>query len=533
VVITKADVQGAEHESSQILEHRHRQIPMPFLSSLRRFPVGCMVGTALVLGLSATGWAADPAPQSPIRHVVVIYDENVSFDHYFATYPNAVNAAGDVPFHALPETPTVNGLSGPLLSHNPNSANPFRLDRSQAVTCDMDHAYSAEQKAYNGGLVNRFVEATAATSPGCDPKLVMGYYDGNTVTALWNYAQRYALNDNNFGTVFGPSTPGALNLFAAQTSGADQPNLPRETVQGTVIADPDPIYDDCSARKLSISNPHTLGDLLNDAGLTWGWFQGGYRPTQDAANSADGKSKCGSKSKNAAGKESLDYSAHHNPLAYFEQFKNPHHLPPSVSNMIGHTDQAMHQYDLMDFWEAVDHGDMPAVSFLKAKESEDGHAGYSGPLDEQRFLVETINRLQRSPQWSSTAIIIAYDDSDGWYDHVMPPIIRGSESDYDFLTGEKQCGLAAAGTAPGRCGYGPRLPLLVISPYARRNFVDHTLVDQTSIARFIEDNWALPRLGGEAMDRYAGSFGALFDFVSPARTDVLILNPRSGSGSSD
>ena len=103
------------------------------------------------------------------------------------------------------------------------------------------------------------------------------------------------------------------------------------------------------------------------------------------------------------------------------------------------------------------------------------------------------------------------------------------ESDYDVLTREKQCGIASAGMTPCRCGYGPRLPLLVISPYARRNFVDHTLVDQTSIARFIEDNWALPRLGGEATDKYAGSIGAMFEFVSPARSDFLILNPRSGS----
>ena len=194
---------------------------------------------------------------------------------------------------------------------------------------------------------------------------------------------------------------------------------------------------------------------------------------------------------------------------------------------VGRSDQAMHQYDLDDFWRAVDHASMPAVSFLKARESQDGHAGYSGPLDEQRFLVETINRLQRSPQWMQTAIIIAYDDSDGWYDHVMPPIVRTSERDYDFLTGDKHCGDAAAGLAPGRCGYGPRLPLLVISPYARHNFVDHTLTDQTSIARFIEDNWGLPRLGDGAMDLWAGLLVAMFDLGTPARADLLILDPET------
>src|SRR6516165_1657516 len=153
---------------------------------------------------------------TPIQHVVVIYQENVSFDHYFATYPVAANNTSNEPvFTALPNTPTVNGLSGPLLTANPNSTQPFRLTRAQAVTCDQDHNYADEQKAYNGGLMNMFVEAVGSSSASCDvagygPKVVMGYYDGNTVTALWNYAQNYAMSDNSFSTGFGPSTPGAV-----------------------------------------------------------------------------------------------------------------------------------------------------------------------------------------------------------------------------------------------------------------------------------------------------------------------------------
>jgi phospholipase C len=465
--------------------------------------------------------------------VVVIFNENISFDHYFGTYPHAVNGADEVAFRAAPDTPTVNGLPLALLTHNPNASNPFRLDRRQPVTCDMDHSYSAEQAAYNSGLMDRFVEATAgyaAQQHDCDPKLTMGYYDGNTVTALWNYAQRFALNDNSFATVFGPSTPGALNLFAAQSSGADQRDLPGLTVGGTLISDPDPLYDDCSAQpKLSITGVRTLGDLLNDQDLTWGWFQGGYRPTTASFASPTGTAQCGSSHANAAGQSIIDYSSHHNPLAYFQQFRNPHHLPPVSVEAIGHSDQAMHQYDLDDFWNAVDHGSMPAVSFLKARRSQDGHAGYSGPLDEQRFLVETINRLQQTPNWASTAIIIAYDDSDGWYDHVMPPIIRTSVSAYDRLTADGHCGMAVAGQAPGRCGYGPRLPLLVLSPYARRNFVDHTLTDQASIARFVEENWALPKLGEDAMDQWAGRLTAMFDFAAPPRTERLLLDPNTGA----
>jgi phospholipase C len=199
--------------------------------------------------------AAGPEPKTPIRHIVVIYNENISFDHYFGTYPNAANLPGETPFHAAPGTPTVNGLTGALIARNLNSARPFRLPPSQPVTCDMDHAYSAEQKAYHRGLLNRFVEATteyAEEQKNCDPNLVMAHYDGNTVTALWNYAQHFVLSDNTFGTMFGPSTPGALNLFAAQTAGADQRDLPHETIGDNVIFDEDPLYDDCAGKP----NPH-------------------------------------------------------------------------------------------------------------------------------------------------------------------------------------------------------------------------------------------------------------------------------------
>jgi phospholipase C len=448
--------------------------------------------------------AAESAATTPVRHVVIIFDENVSFDHYFGTYPHALNRADEVPFHARPDTPTVNALAEVLLRHNPNASNPFRLAPQQAVTCDMDHGYTAEQEAYNHGLMNRFVEinvAYAARQQNCSPNLVMGYYDGNTVTALWHYAQRFALNDNSFGTVFGPSTPGALNLFAAQTSGADQRDLPGLTIEGTVISDPEPIYDDCSRDpKLSISGVRTLGDLFNEAGLTWGWFQGGYRPTTRSSESPTGKVQCRSKHPNAIGQEVPDYSPHHNPVAYFEQFRNPHHLPPLSPASIGHTDQAMHQYDLDAFWTAVDNGAMPQISFLK-----------------------------QTAYWPATAIILAYDDSDGWYDHVMPPIIRTSVSRYDRLTGAEHCGTAVAATSPGRCGYGPRLPLLVLSPYARRNFVDHTLTDQTSIARLLEENFGLPALGGEAMDHWAGTLMGMFDFMAAPQTEPWLLDAATGA----
>ncbi|MGI8485838.1 MAG: alkaline phosphatase family protein [Thermomicrobiales bacterium] len=166
---------------------------------------------------------------------------------------------------------------------------------------------------------------------------------------------------------------------------------------------------------------------------------------------------------------------------------------------------------------------LPAVSFLKPAAFQDAHAGYSNPHDEQAFLVDTLNRLQQLPEWASTAVVIGYDDSDGWYDHVLGPILNHSATSLDF-----GCGTATDG-APARCGYGPRLPYLIISPYARKNFVDHTVIDQTSTLRFIEDNWlGGQRVSSQSFDNMAGSITAMFDFGHPRREPPLLLDPMTG-----
>jgi phospholipase C len=470
----------------------------------------------------------DTATVTPIKHLVVIFQENVSFDHYFATYPHAANSPGEPRFVARPDSPSVNGLEhAGLATHNTNAAQPFRFSRAQAVTCDQDHDYTAEQAAFNFGLMDKFVEFAGNGGPGCDAKQVMGYFDGNTVTALWHYAQHFSMSDNSFGTTFGPSTPGALNLISGQTHGATPTDSPGNVVLGTITGDPRPALDDCSPSSgtLVTMSGKNVGDLLNARGITWGWFQGGFRPT---SRTATGKAVCGAVHTGLPGTPKSDYIPHHEPFQYYAQTANPHHLPPSSVAMIGKTDQANHQYDVVDFWDALDHGHLPAVSFLKAPGYQDGHAGYSDPLDEQTFLVETINRLQQSPEWGETAVIIAYDDSDGWYDHAVGPFVMQSTSPADALTGPGSCGVQAKGSYPGRCGYGPRLPLLVVSPFAKVNFVDHSVTDQSSILRFIEDNWKLGRLGDQSFDELAGSLGNLFDFDDWRRTPRLFLDPATG-----
>ena len=140
----------------------------------------------------------------------------------------------------------------------------------------------------------------------------------------------------------------------------------------------------------------------------------------------------------------MDYNPHHEPFQYYASTANPMHLPPTSVRMIGRNDQANHQYDIADFWAAADTGSMPAVSYLKAPDYQDGHVGYSDPTDEQNWLVTSVNHLESLPTWRSTAVVITYDDSDGWYDHVLGPVLTQSQTSLGTLTGTGQCGSSLA-----------------------------------------------------------------------------------------
>jgi phospholipase C len=290
--------------------------------------------------------------------------------------------------------------------------------------------------------------------------------------------------------------------------------VPGAVVNGSVIGNINPSGDDCAGGAKVQMGSRTIGDLLTARGISWGWFYDGWAPV-------------GTKGSAAVCRD--DYNPHYAPFQYYASTLNPHHLPPSSVAAIGHTDQAKHQYDVTDFWNALAHGSLPAVSFIKPRVNSTGHPDDSDPLLEQHFLVETLNRLERSRDWSTMAVLITYDDSDGWYDHVMPPIMSPSNDPAnDALLGPgKLCGTPATGAYLNRCGYGPRLPFLVISPFAKSNYVSRTTADQSSIIRFIEDNWGLGRLGDQSFDAMAGSVLDLFRFDG-ARTAPLFLNPDTG-----
>ena len=606
------------------------------------------------------------ATATPIKHVVVIFQENESFDHYFGTYPKAANTDGRR-FHAARGTPAVDGLlpatsrslprnlrhTTNLLTNNPNASQPQRLDSSPTglaggaggqLTCDEDHNYSDEQQAFDGGKMDHFVQSTG-TDAGtkspfgttCQASQVMDYFDGNTVTAMWNYAQHYSLGDNSFGVTFGPSAPGAINVASGDTGNVDtthtamNPSISTSTSPDgdltpdgkggySLTNDAQPYWDDCSTRDAVAFNGTNVGDVLNKAGLSWGWFEGGFRPTTTfaAASSATGHtgqstatfipdefsgSFTGKNVPPNASNQALcdsvnpvgvalggtgqwgykdDYIPHHEPFEFYASTANPHHLTvpangagqdtlvglkeigrdtQSYVNAVPQFNTPNHQYDTSDFDQlvaAIHRGRLPAsalpaVSFLKAPGYEDGHPGYSDPADEQAFVTREIDSLMRTPDWHNTVVIVNWDDSDGWYDHVYSGVTNPSLSPSDNLTNTNtntigpgqptsgQCGPSPQTKAPlageqGRCGFGPRLPMLVISPYARVNHVDNDMTDQASIINFIEYNWHLPGIPGSAdrvlsrLDRSEGikfDLAGMFDFKQP-QAKTLILNPSTG-----
>ena len=594
-----------------------------------------VAAAALVSGgaaaTAATAAKAAPAPSTftPIKHQVVIFQENVSFDHYFGTYPNATGQGGS-PFTAKPGTPSVDGLTSALLNNNPNGVNPRRYSPSNVsdvLTCDQNHNYHDEQKAFDGGKMDKFPQSVGtdggSTSPEgnpCNANDVMNYYDGNTVTAMWNYAQRFAMSDNSYSTTFGPSSPGAINLVSGDTGGVDmshtannpsiatpaKPNadLTADGLGGfSLTSDAQPYWDDCSTRDAVAMSGKNVGDLLNAQGLSWGWFQGGFRPSTPyttalalinvtqptstfipnqfkalgahvvAGTHASNQGICnafnpvGLKLPASLGTGTgqygykNDYIPHHEPFEYYASTANPHHLtiPTNASGLdtlaglktIGTDTQSYsggvpqfntpnHNYDMSDFDQlvaAISKGDLPpsalpAVSFLKAPGWADGHAAYSDPIDEQYWVANEINVLEKTPDWKDTAVVIAYDDSDGWYDHAFSGVTNPSTTVADTLTGPGACGTGTplAGQQ-GRCGYGPRQPLLAISPWAKTNFVDSTLTNQASITKFVEDNWGLPSISGSA-DAKSGSLNNMFDFsqngVGNGDRGKLFLDPVTG-----
>ena len=392
----------------------------------------------------------------------------------------------------------------------------------------------------------------------------MGYFDGNTVTAFWHYAQHFAMSDNAFADTYGPSTPGALNVVSGQTNGmiivatTKKPStlaLPSYYIndgQGgyTMINDVDPAFDTCSSpNDQAMMNGKNIGDLLNAAGISWGGFMGGFNLT-DLRTPTARRAASARRTRPSSAADITDYIPHHNWFQYYASTSNPTHARPSSLAAIGKTleadgttlDPANHEYDLNDFYDAVKAGNFPAVSYIKAPAYQDGHAGYSDPLDEQNATVdadqlpEETARLEKHRGHRRVGRLGRL---------VRSRLRRGDEPLVRCRRPARRPGrVRHRHGARGHCGEARPGPLrarhaLAVSrdlTVGEGEFRRSHQISLASVVRFIEDNWLHgQRLGGGSFDATAGSIASLFDFTRttprPAAVTRAIAAATGAAGS--
>jgi acid phosphatase len=487
--------------------------------------------------------ASDPRLEA-IDTIVVLYAENRSFDNLYGHFPGANGLANVTADQArqvdrdgtpLPELPPIwQGLTSPGVkpvipeaktAHIPNA--PFAIDDPKGfnlslavATHDLVHRFYQNQMQINGGKNDRFV------AWGDSGALVMGHYSGEGL-ALWDLAKRYTLADNFFMGTFGGSfmnhiylacacvayypdadkSPAKSEISAVEDDGVSlkvTPESPKSAMQGVPIfvADkaltPDfyavntmqPPYQPSGARpapdgdkryadsgRPSVLVPQTqttIGDLLSQKGVTWAYYAGAWASALAGRNSTP----------------TPNFTYHHQPFNYFAAYAPGTEARAHISDggLFG-----------AEFIKAIDEGRLPQVAFYKPQGNLNEHPGYADVLAGDTHLADIVAHLEKSPQWPRMLVVITYDENGGFWDHVAPP--KGD-----------------------RWGPGIRIPTLIVSPFAKRGYVDHTLYDTSSILRFITKRFDLPMLEGlsarDAAMAKAGS-GVLGDLTGaldlPAR----------------
>ena len=463
-----------------------RSHPTPFLKRVLPLALSLALVGGAVLGLPGAlpaGAAPDTAAAnfSKINHVIVIYQENWSFDSLYGYFPGAnglANAANALPqvdktgqvYATLPQ-PLIGGK--PDLRFPPDLANApydagWYVPPSQ-TTGDLVHRFYQEQYQIDFGRMDKFVAWSDAAG------LVMSYYNA-TNGAEGKLALQYTLADNFFHAAYGGSF---LNHFFLVCACAPRwPDAPASKIirldsRGQLLTDGQVTPDGYAVNtSYSVNTPHpanitdpaqlvpeqtmpNIGDRLSDAGVSWAWYSGGW-------NNA------------IAGHPDPLFQFHHQAFAFFANYAD------------GTPGRAEHLKDVTDFTAALSGPNLPAVSFVKPLGNYNEHPGYADLVAGQEYVAHLVKAVQDSAYWADTAIIITYDENGGRYDHVAPPRLD-------------------------RWGDGSRVPAIIISPYAKKGFVDHTRYDTTSILKFIETRWSLPAL--TLRDRYANNLGNAFDFT--------------------
>ncbi len=429
---------------------------------------------ALVLVLSATGvWAQTQDALSQLRakvgHIIVIYQENWSFDALYGHFPGANGIANAAPVTLSQVDKSGAPLSAAPLPINGKSVDPHFASMNPATplapydlrqyiqpgvqTGDIVHRFYTQQLQIDGGRMDKFV--TWSDNGG----LVMSYFDATDMPE-GRLARAYTLFDNFFHAAFGGSFLNHMWLIAAATPVF--PNAPASLIstppeaEGHTVADkvvtPDgyvvntaysvnqPVPAFVTDRSTLVPNQTlpTIGDRLSDKGVSWAWYSGGW---DDAM----------------AGKPDPLFQYHHQPFIFFKNFAD------------GTDAKKIHLKDEKDFLNALGSGTLPAVSFVKPLGPDNEHPGYAALMRGQQHVADLVGRILGSPYGSDAVIIITYDENGGRWDHVPPPIVD-------------------------RWGPGTRVPAILVSPFARKGFIDHTQYDTTSILKLIEQRFDLQPL---------------------------------------
>ncbi len=463
------------------------------MSRLLRMASVFVVLLSLVIG---AGGPAQAAPANPINHIIVIYQENWSFDSLYGKFPgaNGIAKAGNAIKQVDKNGQALTALPQPLdTSKRPSvpdprfpasmPVQPFAIDQyvpADQKIGDLVHRFYQEQYQIDGGKMDKFV------SWSDNGGLTMGHYDATNMPE-GRLAQQYTLADNFFHAAFGGSFLNHIWLICACSP--TWPNAPAASIaqldaNGNMVKDGAVTPDGYAVNtSFTVNSPHppnitntlalvpqqtqpTIGDRLSEKGVSWAWFSGGWT---DALN----------------GHPDPLFQFHHQPFAYFQNYAD------------GTDGRKQHLKDESEFHYEVQTNTLPAVSFIKALGPENEHPGYASLLKGQQHVADLVQEVQNSPAWADTAIIITYDEHGGFWDHVAPP--KGD-----------------------RWGPGSRVPAIIISPYAKKGFVDHTQYDTTSILKFIENRWELAPLG--TRDAAANDLSNAFNFSQGAQTPSQLPN---------
>jgi acid phosphatase len=489
-----------------------------------------------------------------IKTVVVIYAENRSFDNLYGLFPGANGISNATPasyqqldrdgktvLATLPpvySAPAASASAWSFITSLPNK--PFRIDAAQPggapgiaagiTSPDLVHRFYNNQMQINGGTNNMFAAFSDAGG------LSMGYYDGSSM-AMWKLAQQYTLSDNFYMGAFGGSFLNHFWLVCACTPSAATPPAGRVSIvdpatgmlafktnppASALIAAPGSVFQGdqnftpidattnlsyvvnttqspfqpsgtapATGGDLRLANPaatggaavvpaqtaKTIGDTLTAKGVNWVWYAGAWKAalndgTQDPSvsraviyNSATG---------------AANFQPHHQPFNYFSRF--------DPTTTAGQAERAAHLKDYTDFQADIAGGTLPPVVFYKPQGSLNQHAGYTDVMSGDAHIADVIAKLQASPQWKNMAIIVTYDENGGFWDHAAPP-------------------------KADRWGPGSRVPAIIISPYAKKGYVDSTPNDTTSIIKFITRRFELEKLPG--VRKVVSDLSNAFDLSQP------------------